>query len=60
MVEELEEREPKEVAHEKKRTRKRTTTMVVDGASIKRILLARREKELKKRGNGETIRRGEL
>jgi hypothetical protein len=33
-----------EVEHERKRLRKRTTKMVVDGGSIKRILLARKNR----------------
>ena len=38
-------RAPKEVDHDKKRLRKRTTKMIVDGGSIKRILLARKNRQ---------------
>jgi hypothetical protein len=36
---------PRELAHLRRRDRKRTTAMVVDNAGVKRILLARQARE---------------
>lgn len=48
---------PRELAHLRHRDRKRTTTMVVDNAGVKRILLSRQAREQARRagsgaGNG--------
>jgi hypothetical protein len=45
---------PRELAHQRIRDRKRTTTMVVDNAGVKRILEARSKRAASRRTGGST------